>query len=189
MAYEDIDTTENEPSGVTLSKIKSMLSEIYSAVVTGLTATAAEINAAADVSGRLVSVTDAATYTALAANSGKPHVIPDLTADCTITLPTASAGIELEFIYGGVAADAQDWIIDAGADANFFLGGLVHLDSDAGSAGDEIVPISGDGNSNSILTVLTPDVGTRVKLICDGTNWILEGTVVSATVPTFTDQP
>lgn len=153
-----------------------------------ITATGAELNSAADVSGKIVSVTDATTYTVLAANSGKTHVIPDLTADITITLPTASAGLEYKFIYSGVAADAQDWIIDTGSDTNYYLGGLVHLDHDAGSGGDEIVPIAGDGNSNSILTVLVPHVGTEVSLICDGTNWILSGSVVSATVPTFADQ-
>ena len=35
----------------------------------------------------LVKVPDAATYTVLAADSGKIHSMPDLTADCTITLP------------------------------------------------------------------------------------------------------
>lgn len=155
---------------------------------TAVAATAAELNAAADVSGRLVSVPDAATYTFLAANSGKPHVIPDLTADCTFTFDSFASGVEYELIYGGIAADAQDWIIDAEANVNFYLGGVVHLDTNAGSAGDEVVPIAGDGNSNSIFTVLTPEPGTRFKLLCDGTNVILSGFVASATVPIFADQ-
>ena len=153
-----------------------------------VTATAAEINAAADVSAKHVDIGDNTTYTVLAANSGKTHTLPNLTADITISLPTASAGLEYTFVYAGVAADAQDWIIDTGADANFYLGGLVHLDTDAGSAGDEVVPIAGDGNSNSKLSVLVPDVGTRVHMICDGTSWILSGQVVGATVPSFADQ-
>lgn len=157
-------------------------------ILSGVTATAAEINAAADVSGRIVNVTDAASYTVLAANSGKPHIMPDFTASCTLALPTAASGLEYEFYYKGVAADAQNWVINTGSDTNFFLGGLVHLDADAGDAGDEVVPIAGDGNSNSKLTVVTPNVGTRVKVICDGTNWILSGFVVSATVPSFADQ-
>lgn len=157
-------------------------------ILSGVTATAAEINAAADVSGRIVNVTDAASYTVLAANSGKPHMLPDFTASCTLALPTAASGLEYEFYYKGVAADAQNWVINTGSNTNFFLGGLVHLDTDAGAAGDEVVPIAGDGNSNSKLTVVTPDVGTRVKVICDGTNWILSGFVVSATVPSFADQ-
>lgn len=153
-----------------------------------VTATAAELNAAADVSGKLVSIADAATYTILAANSGKTHIIPDLTATCTLTLPVEASGLEYEFVYAGVAADAQNWIFDSGSNTNYFLGGLVHLDTDAGAAGDEIVPIAGDGNSNSKLTIVTPDVGTRVRMICDGTKWILSGHAVSATVPSFADQ-
>lgn len=137
---------------------------------------------------QIVSVPDAATYTVLAANSGKPHYIPNLTADTTLSLPTAASGLDFTFIYAGVAADAQDWAIDTGSDTNFYLGGVVHLDTDAGSAGDEVVPVAGDGNSNSILNVLVPHVGTSVRVTCDGTNWILSGSVVGATAPTFADQ-
>lgn len=135
-----------------------------------------------------VSVTDAAAYTVLRKNSGKVHIMPDLTADQTLTLPALEEGLSYTFIYGGAAADAQDWIFDNGADTNFFLGGVVHLDTDAGSAGDEVVPVYSDGNSNSIFTVLVPDTGTEVKFYCDGTNWYVHGQVVGATVPTFADQ-
>jgi hypothetical protein len=133
-------------------------------------------------------VSDAAAVTISADDQGLTHFVPDLTADCTFTLPSASAGLSYKFVYSGVAADAQDWIFDTGSDTNYFVGGLVHLDSDAGSAADEVAPIAGDGNSNSKLTVLTPDVGTEVNLYCDGTNWYLSGFVVSATVPSFADQ-
>lgn len=152
-----------------------------------VTATAAEINAAADVSSRLVSITDAATYTVLAANSGKTHVIPELTADITIDLPAASAGLEYTFIMGGVATEAQDWIFDTGAAANFYLGGLQHLDSDEPGSGSTLVPVYPDGDSNDIMTILTPQAGTRVHVVCDGTNWIVNGVVFSATAPTFAD--
>jgi hypothetical protein len=136
---------------------------------------------------QFVAVADAATYTVLAADSGKIHVMPGLTADCLITLPTAERGLEYTFVYKGVAADAQDWNIDAAVAANFMLGGVVHLDTDAGSAGDEVVPVAPNGSTNAILNVLVPDVGTRVNLFCDGTNWIVSGFVVAATAPTFAD--
>lgn len=136
-----------------------------------------------------VSVPDAATYTVKASNSGVVHYMPDLTADCTITLPTPKAGLWFEFVYAGVAADNKNWIITTGSDTNYYKGGLLHADTDAGSAGDEIVPIAGDGNSNSKLTIVTPNVGTRVKVECaDGTLWIVNGIAVSATVPAFADQ-
>lgn len=157
-------------------------------ILDGVTATAAEINAAADVSGRVIAIPDAATYTVLAANSGKVHTLPNLTADIVITLPAVSAGLEYTFVYAGVAADVQDWQFDTGSDTNFYLGGLVHMDTDAGSAGDEIVPVAPDGDSNSKANILVPDVSTKVSMVCDGTNWILDGTVVSATAPTYADQ-
>lgn len=176
------------PSGATLTANSGSTVNIagtfqLGAVTVG--ATAAEINAAADVSVRFVNIGDGAAYTVLAANSGKPHVVPNQTANVTITLPAVASGLEYEFTYGGVAADAQNWVIETGAAANFYNGGLVHLDTDAGSAADEIVPIAGNGTSNHTLTIVTPDVGTRVKMVCDGTNWFLSGYVVSATVPSF----
>ncbi len=174
----------------TISRWQKSILKIESLILGGttVTATAAEINAAADVSGRVVTIANATTYSVLAVNSGKLHVIPDLTASCTLSLPTASAGLEYTFIGKGVAADGQNWVINTGSDTNFFLGGLVHLDANSGTGADEIVPIAGDGNSNSKLTVVTPGVGTRVNVFCDGTNWILSGFVVSDTVPSFADQ-
>lgn len=135
-----------------------------------------------------VFVSDAATYTVDAQNSGLTHWMPDLTADCAITLPTPRAGLKFKFAYAGAAADAQDWNFDTGSDTNYFKGGVVHLDDDAGSGGDEVVHIAADGNSNSKLNVLVPDVGTWVEFECDGTNWYLTGMIVSATAPTFADQ-
>ena len=155
--------------------------------LSGLTATAAELNASSDVSERIVNVTDAATYSVLAANSGKPHIVPDFTATCTMTLPTAAAGLEYEFYSKAVAADAQDWRFSTGG-ANFFLGGLAFADTDAGAAADEIhAGVFPNGSSNDFVTIVTPGAGTRIKLVCDGTNWIISGIVFSATVPAFAD--
>jgi hypothetical protein len=132
-----------------------------------------------------VSVPDAATYTVLARNSGLVHWMPDLTANCTITLPTPRAGLWYEFRYAGNAADGQNWIIDATSDTYFFQGGLMFADQD----GDVLAPIDGDGNSNSKLTVITPEPGTTVRLESpNGTNWNISGFVLSATIPTFADQ-
>ena len=169
-----------------LSGVTSSAAELN--IMDGVLATAAEINGAADVSGRLVSIGDVTTYALLVANSGKPHIIPDLTSTCTISTPVEASGLEYDLIYAGVAADAADWLIDTGANANYFLGGLLHADTDAGAAGIEAVTISGDGNSNSKLTIVKPAPGTRVKIVCDGTHWVVVGTAVSITVPAFADQ-
>lgn len=150
-----------------------------------MTATAAELIAAAKVSSRVVSVADAASYTVLAANSGKVHVLPNFTATCTITLPTAAPGLEYTFIGKAVAADAQNWVFAAGVP---YLGGLTFVDNDAGAGADEMhAGVYPNGSSNDNMTIVTPAAGTTISLYCDGTNWIVCGFVNSATVPTFAD--
>jgi hypothetical protein len=154
----------------------------------GITATAAELNAAADAGSRFVNVTDAATYAVLAADSGKIHIMPNFTASCTLTLPTAADGLEYVFIGKAVAADAQDWIIKSPSATNYFIGGVAFADTDAGAGADEIhAGIWSNGSTNDFLTVVTPGAGTRIHVICDGTNWIVNGQVFSATVPAFSD--
>jgi len=134
---------------------------------------------------RPVAVTNAATYAVLAENSGKLHAVPDLTADCTITLPPVENGLCFEFMYAGAAADAQDWIIVTSATTELFKGGVVFLDEDAGSAGIEVLAVYADFSNDDTFTVLTPQPGTSVKFVSDGTSWLTNGTVVSDTAPTF----
>lgn len=135
----------------------------------------------------IVSVTDANT-TILAANTGKPHLVANVSADRTFTLPTATSGLDFEFIATVGAADGHDWIINTGSDTNFYTGAIIHLDSDADDAADELVLVAPDGNSNSKLQINLPQGGTRVRVICDGTNWIVSGFAMSATAPAFADQ-
>ncbi|MBR1173695.1 hypothetical protein JQ617_06985 [Bradyrhizobium sp. KB893862 SZCCT0404] len=137
-----------------------------------------------------ISVPDAATYTVDPDNAGLVHYMPDLTATCTITLPTPQTGLWFEFAYIGAAADAQNWIISTGSNTNYYKGGVIHMDSDAGAGTDELVPVRSNGSSNAKLTVVTPDVGTRIRIECaDGTRWNLVGHVVSTTIPTIADLP
>lgn len=134
-----------------------------------------------------VVVTDASTYTVLAKNAGIVHYVPDLTATCTITLPSPKAGLWFEFVYAGVATDAQNFVINTGSDTNFFVGGLMFADHDAADA--EIAPVYPDGNSNSKATIVTPAAATRVRVeSANGTTWIISGVVNSASTPTFADQ-
>lgn len=132
-----------------------------------------------------VTISDTTAYTVLAQNSGLTHYLPNLTSSITITLPTPKAGLWFEFAYYGVAADAQNWLITTGSDTNYFDGGLQFIDNDT----DVVAPVQPDGNSNSKLTVVTPDVGTRFRVESrNGTLWTLSGFVGSATVPSFADQ-
>jgi len=151
----------------------------------GLTATAAEINAAADVSARRVAIADG-DYTFLAANSGKPHMVANVSADRTFTLPTPVDGLDFEVIATVTAADGHDWIIDTGDNANYLIGGALFYDTDASPTVFAVA--QPNGSSNSRLQVNLPQGGTRLRFICDGTLWTLEGTVVSVTAPAFSDQ-
>jgi hypothetical protein len=131
-----------------------------------------------------VSVPDAATYTVNARDTGLTHYIPNLTADCAITLPAPKAGLWFEFVYSGVAADAQDWNFTTGSNTNFFLGGLLYVDDNP--TADSIGP---DGNSNSKMNILVPEPGTRIRVECtNDVNWVVSGVVAAASAPTFADQ-
>lgn len=163
----------------------STVTSAQAQIIQGLgdvSASAAEINKICDDSVNYVNVTDAATYSILAANSGKLHIMPDLTADCTLSFPTAAAGLRYKFISKAVAADAQDWIFDTGSDTNFYLGGITELDT----SGNTVVLEVPDGNSNSKMSILTPDPGSFIEFICDGTNWIVNGIVQSDTSDAIT---
>lgn len=132
-----------------------------------------------------VTVGDVTAYTFLARNSGLYHYVPDLTSTCTFTLPSPKAGMWFMLVYKGVAADAQNWVVDTGSDTNYFVGGLSFNDNDT----NVVSPISGDGNSNSKLTVVTPDASTFIRIESEnGVLWTLSGLVSSATIPSFADQ-
>ena len=151
----------------------------------GITATAAQINAAAGGALGAVVIPDGTPYTVLAANSGKPHLIVDQTANITINLPAAAAGLVYTFRGKASAAEAQNWIIVAPAGA-FVDGGLAFADNDAGAGADEIHNgIYGNGSSHLTVTIVTPAAGTYVTFVCDGTKWTVQGWVNSPTVPTI----
>ena len=136
----------------------------------------------------MISVPDGAAYTVLAANSGKLHLILNQAQDATLTLPTAAAGLHYKFISTMEAADGHDWIFDTGADANFYKGGLLFIDSDIAGSSSEVILSAGDGDSNSKLQINLPSVSTVIEMYCDGTNWFINGTVFSTTAPAFSDQ-
>ena len=126
-----------------------------------------------------------ADVTLSANDSGKAIIVVDNSADRTITLPAEELGLNFEFWYGGTDADGHDMIIDSGSNSNYFIGGVVHLDSDA--SGDNVALVESDANSNSKLQINLPAAGTMVRFICDGTVWYVNGQVVSTAAPTFAD--
>jgi hypothetical protein len=118
-----------------------------------------------------------------ATHSGRTLVVPAITANRTITLPSPVAGAHFKFIYGGAAEEAENLIFDTGANANYFIGGIVHADSNADN-----VSIYSDGNSNSILTLT--DFGCfEINILAkDSTNYFIWGYAEGADAPAFADQ-
>ena len=118
-----------------------------------------------------------------ATHSGRTLVVPAITANRTITLPSPVAGAHFKFIYGGAAEEAENLIFDTGANANYFIGGIVHIQSDADSGS-----VYADGNSNSKLT-LTDFGCSEINILAkDSTNWLLWGWSEGADAPAFADQ-
>lgn len=148
--------------------------------LSALTATAEEINGAADLSTRTTVVAAAGGAVSLPANGGIV-LIPLVTSNVTCTLPaTPTAGLTYKFVFVGSAADAEDWVLTAAA---FFAGGVVWMEED--SAGVEVASIYANGTTHNTLTVNNPAAGTYVEVIGNGTNWCLNAMIVAADTPAF----
>ena len=120
---------------------------------------------------------DAATH------SGRVLAVPAIGANRTITLPSPVAGQTYKFIYAGAAEETENLIIVTPGNSNFFLGGIVHLDSNADN-----VSVYADGNSNSKLT-LTDSGLFEINIVAkDSTNYYIWGYAEGADVPAFADQ-
>ena len=134
----------------------------------------------------VVLIPDASTYTFLAANSGKLHIAPNFTNTCTFSFPAALPGYKFPVLYGGAAADGQNWVFNTLSDLKYFVGSVLWLTH---TTGDAVDPVYSDGNSNSKLTVVTPAGGSKV-IFTGGPSgtWYVEGVVASATTPAFADQ-
>ena len=130
-----------------------------------------------------VTLGDENTTLTNATHSGRLIVVPAITANRTITLPSPVAGAHFKFIYGGAAEEAENLIFDTGADANYFIGNIVHDDSDA-----DDVSIYADGNSNSTLT-LTDFGSMEINILAkDSTHWLIRGFSQGADAPAFAEQ-
>ena len=118
-----------------------------------------------------------------ATHSGRTLVIPAITANRTITLPSPIGGSHFKFVYGGAAEETENLIIVTPGNSNFFLGGVAHLDSDADN-----VSVYSDGNSNSKLTLTDFGVFEINILAKDTTNYYIWGYAEGADAPAFADQ-
>jgi len=130
-----------------------------------------------------ITLGDEDTTLTATANGGRINVVPAITSNRTLTLPSPTAGVWLKIIYGGAAEEAENLIIDTGSDTNYYIGGLVHIQSDADSAS-----VYSDGNSNSKLTLTDFGIFEINLLAKDSTNWIIWGYQEGADAPAFADQ-
>ncbi len=169
-----------------LGDVTATAAEI-NAGVNGLTATSNELNNRADGSGMYTNLTTVtATEVIDATNTGRIHFIKnDIASTMALLLPAEVDGLSYKFVFVGAAAEASSVTIGTEAAANFFVGGLVHLDTT--SAATAVATVYSDGDSNSLITLVTPAAGTVVDIHCDGTSWYLWGTVVSNSAPTIAD--
>lgn len=129
-----------------------------------------------------VFVADATPYAVLAADSGKPHIILEQANTITLNLPVIAAGLSYKFFMGGVATEAQNWVIVA-TTPSFYNGGISWIDTNAVASP---LPVYGNGTSHLTLTVNIPGAGTVIEIYSNGTEWFVNGTVISDTVPAFT---
>jgi len=147
-------------------------------------ATSGEVTEISTYGGAPVALADGNVTLTNATHSGRVLIVPDGGQDNTYTLPTPVAGAMFTFVYGGAAADATDFIIDAGSDTNFFVGNVAFNDTDDGAAS----VVFADGNSNSKLQVNVPGAAVINVMAKDGVNWYVWGSVTGATAPAFADQ-
>ena len=90
-----------------------------------------------------------------------------------ITLPAPVAGSNFKLFYGGAAEEAENLIIVTPGNTNFYIGGIVHLDSNADN-----VSVYSDGNSNSVLTLTDVPQGFEITIVAkDSTNYYIWGYV------------
>lgn len=130
-----------------------------------------------------VFVADATPYTVLAADSGKLHIILEQASNITLNLPVIAAGLSYKFVMGGVATEAQNWIIVA-TTPSFYNGGIAW--TDLNDAESNLAVVYANGTSHLTLTVTTPAAGTGIEIYSNGTEWFVHGTVISDSTPAFT---
>jgi hypothetical protein len=131
-----------------------------------------------------VALADATSTTLSAAsNGGRVNVVPNTGQNSSYILPTPVAGLEFKFIYGGAAADATDHFFKTAGNSIFFKGALLHCDSNNNTN----AAVFSDGNSNSIISIITANAYEINLVGASSTVYYVSGWVSDVTVPTFTD--
>ena len=120
---------------------------------------------------------------------GRVNLIPDVSADRVVTLPTPAAGVTIKLLgpTGLAAADGHDIQLKTGSDNSiFFKGQVLHVDTD--QTGQTVAPVFSDQDSNSLFNILLPSYVDILLTGVSTTVWQISGIVASADAPTFADQ-
>jgi hypothetical protein len=130
----------------------------------------------------IIVLTDA-NATIKASDSGKTHIVPNVSADRTFTLPPAELGLYYRFVAMVGAADGHDWIFATDATDELFYGGVLMIDTDASPA--TAAAVVADQSNDDAFQVNLPQGGTVVEMYSNGAGWIVSGTVLSVTAAAF----
>lgn len=117
-----------------------------------------------------------------ASDSGKIHIVPNVSADRTFTLPVGELGLNYRFVAQVGAADGHDWIFATASTATLFAGGVFELDTDTGPTPGVVVA---DQSNDDAFQVNVPQGGTVIDMVFDGTYWVVSGLVLSTAAPVF----
>jgi hypothetical protein len=102
--------------------------------------------------------------TLLQSQTGAAIFVPTTGADSTITLPTAKKGLQYSLV---CAADNGAHTITI---AGTFKGSVLSASSVATATGSDLV-----------IAASKFKIGDKINLICDGTNWLVSGQLLTAT--------
>lgn len=144
------------------------------AVLDGILATAAEINQAADVSGRFESITT--TRAVLDTENGKTFFINNANGFVT-TLPAPALGLRYTFIVGTAPTSGNHTIVSASS-ANIIKGLQNSVAGDAGDSG------TADDTISFVANQALP--ADKVEVVSDGTSWFAYAISKVAAGITFT---
>jgi hypothetical protein len=122
-----------------------------------------------------VMVPDNTSYAVLLKNSGKTHIMKNLTSSQAINLPTPTVGAHFTFVYCGAAEDDTQRNFETGSGTNYYIGGLMG----ANESTEAITSISSNGTTNARMHVTRMLSGSKIELFSDGTLWYVTGYVTS----------
>lgn len=118
--------------------------------------------------------TVAADTTLTAADSGKVLLLNNATGE-VITLPALEAGLQFKFIVAAAFA-TDNWVIDSAEGDN--INGILVVNGAS-------VPAEAEDQINFVATAET--IGDYIELVCDGSQWLVNGVGNAAGSITATD--